>query len=105
MPGSCNKEGCLAQGPYPGEQRGQGNYSQAIPGPPDFPQMSWQHIILIISLVPQRGRGWWKMDGGIVISGFESWLCYLLAFQLMVLSVPIGRMGTLAFSVGVHLLI
>ena len=24
MPGSCNKEGCLARGPYPGEQRGQG---------------------------------------------------------------------------------
>lgn len=65
MPGSCNKEGCLAQGPYPGEQRGQGNYSQTIPGPPGFPQMSWQHIILIVALVPQHGgggveNGWWN---------------------------------------------
>lgn len=50
-------------------------------------------------------EGGWKMDGGILISGFESWLCYLLAFQLMVLRVPICRMETLAFSVGVHLLI
>lgn len=40
-----------------------------------LPQMLRQHIILVLALIAQCGGGKWM---GVILSGFESWLRYLL---------------------------
>lgn len=81
MPRSCEEEAGWAGGPRPREQRGRENVRLGQWRPSWLsPVVKATHNIGFSS----SATGWWgKVGGGVILGGFESWLCFLVAVHLL----------------------